>query len=524
MPVVLESVGTILARIDGRDVNTEATLTVRSYGAPMDRFRVRLPADADVVSESVGGGGEIVPIADEAVDASADSVGPEKPSDAPGRNHQGRSGKLIEVRLPKATTGPVDVRLATRQSHLSAEVGQWFALGGFEVVGAARQWGHVGVAVLGDWHVLWGPSRGVRQVDELPDPLRLEEVVAGFEYFSQPFSLKVRVVPRRTRINVEPEYLLFFEANQVALQATLRYAIRGAKVFNLEIEMPGWEIEDVGPENVVAIDGIALNESSVLAVPLAQPSTGQIELTLRASQPISGDAEQVLVRLPRPRANLVSPATVVVLPADNIELAPDPEATVGLIRQQVAPSLELPPRQRAPLFYRGENGSGVFAAHRAVRERSITVDVHTAIDLGAEKCRVEQELAYEIAYEPADKLNIALPPALARAEEIEFQVDGEVVEAFPASSPEAAANDSEPVLLQIPLQEATIGRCVLGVSFPLDSVRLFPETSAARDVPLVMSGKGVEVAARIGRRACRGSAAASVGRGGARADAHGPDE
>ena len=43
VPTTLEAVGAVASRIDGRGVNAEATLTVKSYGAAFDRFRVRLP-------------------------------------------------------------------------------------------------------------------------------------------------------------------------------------------------------------------------------------------------------------------------------------------------------------------------------------------------------------------------------------------------------------------------------------------------------------------------------------------------
>ena len=40
----LEASGTIVSRLDGRGVETEAAFTVRSYGEPFDRFRIRLSA------------------------------------------------------------------------------------------------------------------------------------------------------------------------------------------------------------------------------------------------------------------------------------------------------------------------------------------------------------------------------------------------------------------------------------------------------------------------------------------------
>ena len=44
-PVVLEAVGTVLARLDGRSISTEATLSVRSLGAAFDRLTIRLPPE-----------------------------------------------------------------------------------------------------------------------------------------------------------------------------------------------------------------------------------------------------------------------------------------------------------------------------------------------------------------------------------------------------------------------------------------------------------------------------------------------
>ena len=147
--MVLEAEGRILARIDSRNVTTEATLTVRSYGDPFDRFRVRLPRGAELIGGAPSGY-SLTPI---------ETGG--KMSDE----------RLVEFRLGKRTTGPVEVQLNTRCAHEIGRPGEWLELSGFDVVKAARQWGHIAVAVVGDWHVLWGEYRGVRQVDQWPESL-----------------------------------------------------------------------------------------------------------------------------------------------------------------------------------------------------------------------------------------------------------------------------------------------------------------------------------------------------------------
>ena len=167
VPAVLEAVGAVASRIDSRGINMDATLSVKSYGAAFDRFRVRLPPGAELASNNPSG---------------YSVVAVEQGDPAPLQ-------RLVEVRLAKKTSGPVDVRLAAARSCDPAQAGQWFELSGFEVVGAARQWGSIAVTAAGDWQVLWGPSRGVRQVDQLPESLRHKEVAAGFDYFAQPCSL-----------------------------------------------------------------------------------------------------------------------------------------------------------------------------------------------------------------------------------------------------------------------------------------------------------------------------------------------
>ncbi len=197
VPTTLEAIGVVAARIDGRGVNAEATLTVKSYGAAFDRFRVRLPP-----------GAELVPGA-----APAYTVAAVEQSD-PAAPQQ----RQVEVRLAKKTTGPINVRLASARPCDPAKSGQWIDLAGFEVVGAARQWGAVAVTVVGDWQILWGPSRGMSQIDQLPEAVRRKDVAAGFEYFAQPCSLTARLVPKRTRINVEPECLVLVDADRVRLE------------------------------------------------------------------------------------------------------------------------------------------------------------------------------------------------------------------------------------------------------------------------------------------------------------------
>lgn len=477
-PRVLEAVGEVLVRLDKDGVNTEATLRVRGHGAALDGFRVRLPKGAQLLQGSPSGytpsGYTVVPI----------KAGPEA----------SRKGQVVQIKLSGKTADPPPIRLAVRQPY--TEAADWVELAGFEVLGAARQSGHIAVEVARGLYVLWGPRQNVRQVDEVPDTLHHKDLLAGFEYFSQPCSLTAKVVPRRTHIGVEPEYLLLVDAKQVRLEATLRYTVRGAKAFFLEVELSDWEIDEVGPESLVAVDAVQASRSKVLWIPLSYASTGRMEVTIQAHRPIPPGTKSLRLTLPRPRATSPGPAAVVVQPADNVQLTPDTEAMVGLVRQQVRPPMELPqPRQQDPLFYRGEGTEAAFVADFRIRRRAITTGVTSHVTLEGGGGRVQQKLAYRIDHEPLEKFTIDVPRELAQSDALQFELDGkEISPTALADQPvnQVGADDPRrPVRMWIALPPASqIGSGELVVRYPLPPRKLTPKSEIVRKIPLVMPGEG----------------------------------
>jgi hypothetical protein len=465
-PTVLEAEGAVLTRIDARGADAEATLKVHGSGAPFDRFQVRLPPGASLVPgiPASSSGYSVAPVEDGGGSAL----------------HQG----LVEVRLPEKKSGPVEVRLATRRLHDPKRPDEWFELGGFEVVGAARQWGHIDVAAHSDWQVLWGDSRGVRRVEPLP----LEDVVAGFDYHAQPYSLTARIVPKKTRISVEPEYRLLVDAGRVQLQANLKYTIHGAKAYKLDVALPaGWKSAEVEPEHLVAADGISRTEGDVLTIPLLQPSTGKLELRLSARWPIPAGSSSLVLPLPQPRADWPGPAAVAVVPADNVELIPDHGSMVGLIRQPVRLPMELPDRQQPPLFYRSEAAGAVFAADFRVHPQRITVGVTGRVSLDEQGGQVQQKLAYTIDYEPADNLTVEVPRPLAESGQLEFYYGGQPLTPAVLPGDGNRQDTSGPVRMQIDLPQACIGTCELEVRYPLRLVELVPGMAQlARHKPVVL--------------------------------------
>jgi hypothetical protein len=486
-PLVLEASGTILTRLDGRSISSEAVLSVRSYGAAFDRFIVQLPPGAELSTGNTSGYSVVA--ADKAIDKNV-QPGQEEPR------------RAVEVRLLKKTVGPVDIRLACRRDYDPLKKQTWCELGGFEVVGATRQWGVTAVATGGDWQVLWGTCTDVRQTDSLPDALQKEDIVAGFEYSTQPYSLPVRLVPRKTRISVDPSYILRVERDVIYLEGKLSYRIRGAKITTLNMTLPGWVFDEVGPENIVAVDVVTTHENEI-TIPLMQPTSGTLGLQVRAHRVINAKAKSLTAALPQPQAGISNPALVAIVPADNVELEPNSRGIEGLIRQRMALPMQLPERQQEPLFYRATNSTALFAADFRIHPQRITVDVATRATLNRRTADVEQRWTYSIAYEPTDRLTIAMPRKLATEKHLQILCDGKPLTAVTTAEEAAGGNTTGPVLLRVALPSPRIGTCELVLLYSVPLTEPTPQLASTWTLSLPMPENGVIVSNSLSARATR---------------------
>lgn len=478
---VLEVAGAQAIRLDASGVETQAVLTLSSQAGPFSSFQVRLPGGTALEPDATSG--YRVAVVEPAQEGAS-------------------GGPLVEVRLVEPTRGPVEVRLRARRTAAAAGPEGWIELAGFEVPGAVRQWGHMAVAAPSDWQVLWGPSRAVRQVEQVPENLRREDVVACFEYAGQPCSLTARLAPRGTRLSLEPEYVLLVDTQQVELRARLKYTIRGAKVHALSVEMGDWETtpDDVGPDNLVAASGVVLDDKKRLTIPLIQPTSGPMEIQLVARRPIRPDGEVVELSLPRPQSNTSSSALVVVVPNDNVELAPVAASIRSLVRQQSVDSVELPRRRQPPLFYRGAIDQAVFAARIRARQREVSASLSGRLILDESGGRLEQTIAYTIAYEPIDHLMLEAPRELAGSDLLTIEHEGEPLRPLPSEDVVAApgvAESGAAVRFRIALSQPIVGPYELRVAFPLGPIGLSSRAAQMLDVPLVLPADAAIVEHRL---------------------------
>jgi hypothetical protein len=466
--------GEIVSTIDGGGVDTVAALKVSASGREFSGFQVRLPPGATLIPT------------DSAEYTTTEVAPPEKGGEQAER-------KLVEVRLKAKTTLPVNVKLTTRQQHdVTRE--STSELGGFDCVGAVRQWGHLAVKVEDDWQVTFVRRQGVLQSDNLPAEMRSDTVVAGFLYFGQPFSLPVRVSPRQTRTAVEPRYVVRVSPHQLQLDGRLKYHITGAKIFSLSLDLNDWQLDLANLERAAHInsDALVFGTGNTVLIPLRQATTGEIEFKFRATKAIAANVTALDFRLPRLSADSSAATELAVLADDNVVLSPRAEELSGLSSWTPETDLELPAHRQAPWFYVSDLPDPHFAASFQVVSRRLAATVEANVTLSPSVTKVEEKLHYTVEHEAAESLVLLMPTSLAQAERVQVQWQDKRLTMEPVSSDQVA--DDENVAVRVHLPEPLLGPFQLDVAFEWTDEAVDGLAAQAAtvklDVPLVMPGEG----------------------------------
>jgi hypothetical protein len=473
-PTVLSVKGEIVSQIDGGGVDTTATLEVSAFGREFSGFQVRLPR-----------GASLLPV-DQPDYSAMEAATPAAVAE------DQRQHKVVEVRLKAKTSSKVTVKLVTKQGNDVTRNGT-FELGGFEVVGAVRQSGVLAVQVKEDWQVAFVARQGVLQTDDMPPELRGDGLVAGFVYFGQPFSLPVRVSPRQTRTSVEPTYVVQVGPHHLQLDATLRYHIAGAKVHSFSMELGDWQFDPAGLMPISLVNGAAVvfGAGNSVLMPLKQPTTGEVVLKIRARKPILPGVDAIEFGLPRPAADVVASTELVVLPEDNVVLAPRPEAIEGLTGAPPRAHIELPEHHQSPWFYRGDVADPRFAAGFEVAGRRVTARVESQVVVTNGAVKVEQKFFFSVLHEALESVSLVMPKPLAQKGVVEVRYQGKLLSTDSAASEEAGDDQSAAIRVSLPGKQ--LGEFELTVDYDwsdeaLDSL-MARATSTRVEVPLVTPGE-----------------------------------
>ncbi len=400
---VLSAAGAIHVSIDGRSVRSDATLMVQSFGRGFDRFRVRLPAGAQLIPGS----------ASESGDGSAEyRVSLEKPASQPTSDESADPRPMAIVQFTEEQQAPVTVQLSTEQP-IGLESGTTVELAGFEVMGAVRQYGDIALEVADDWQARWELGRNVRQVDvtDLAASLQQAGHTAAFQYDGQPWSLGIRVAARQARVHVVPKYEVQYSPDEARLTLRLNYQVSGARVFEFRVGLAGWELVSGSLESagLVDQDRMFVGEHT-LVMPLAQAATPRAEVSLTLRRAIGPNQTRIELPLPVPIANSVGAGDVILRTTNGFELRADLQNSSGLSAAPVTESIdERSGSNGNELRLRSMLPEPVIVVDRVQRSREVTTEVTSVIEISATEAAIEQLLTYDVLHEPLDMLLIETP-------------------------------------------------------------------------------------------------------------------
>ena len=455
-PVLSVDEASIIARMETKSTIYDVSLPIRSRTVGFERIQIQLPQGTSLDRESTDryaalGGYSFGLLAKE--ERTALTPPANEPLEGLARPEP---AQILEIRLPRKTVGPVTVRFkAVQQNELEQTSGGWHNLGGFEVREAERQTGQLAVIIPANMRPNWSPIRGIRR-SESSGTAQQDGVDARFEFFTQPFLLRCKIVSPQTKINAKPEYQILINKGSLVLTTRLSFAVFGSKTEKLAIQLPGWQWNnEIGPSGIVDSVGVEQDENGLLSIPLRVPQDGEFEIEFKASRPISFPDEgkhRLVIPLPQPVADWTQSATVVIVPANNVEVNPVDEdfqptvstsetdeskvrvssqRTQGLSRRSrrsLTATIEIPDRQQEPLYYETEQDASVFVADIQYHRQKIAATMQTEIRLRAPDDHVAQMISYDVSYVPVERLYFLVPNSLVVGGQLTARLGGKTLE------------------------------------------------------------------------------------------------
>jgi hypothetical protein len=477
---LLEASARHVVRVYSQHLMTSCDLTLRPIGGAVREVEVVLPAGSVWVPPENAGSYRLERV-EEAVSRDR------------GETSASEMGPTVRIRFVEAQTETTTVSLSWRQDVKADEE---IPVGLGTVRQAVRQYGALVLVSTGPRSCDWSISGDVRRVEpsSFTDLIRRpEEILAAFEYYSDRYSVRLRCLPQRTHITLTPHYELVLNPDYARLVGDFRFFVRGAGATTLELLTNGWQIEQIDPESLLAPDVGLPASAEKTTFRLSQPLLGAAEIKVTARRKLAGGGGRVSLPLLIPRADVVTPGSLLLRSEPNVELLFDPQASQGLRRRvgpDSGPALTGPPIRG---FFWVEPAAEVpplLTADLVVHRQEILLAAETTVRLRGSQGSLEQRIFFDIAYQPLESIILALPDSLARNNNLEFLIDGQRVQPIRWASGSTAPAEGGLVLRRILLPEPKVGRLEVTVRAPLPVPYLPPRASLSVSIPLVMPREG----------------------------------
>lgn len=420
---IWEAVLNLDLRVDGpRTVSALGDLELTAYGQPLHEFRLMLPNGTQLLPQD-----PLDPTVryDVAAESSSDTTTVMK--------FRLRSPQLkVRVRFQAVTTGPENTNAEPANAELADA---WLRCADYTVVGVLRQTGRVRLFASDDWVVQWLDTAAARTTDPgTAAGSANDELLAAVAIYQQPCGLGLKIGPRESRVDVEPDYWLKFQRQDVELTGRLTYHIRGAKATRLQIDCTGWEdirVSSLGTGSLAtgSLGPTVVDGSQPITIQLPSAVRGDLEVMLTAHRRLPTETGRMSIPLPRPTGSLL-PTKVVLATTGNRTVTPVmdemPSAAPETVSTQLATELvaEMAGMRTVGLRLPRDAAVDRLVLDVATHQREIDVQQVNRIRVGTRSIQVRQIFSYSVAYEPLSSVTLEFPANLNPATEISWAVNG----------------------------------------------------------------------------------------------------
>ena len=306
---------------------------------------------------------------------------------------------------------------------------------GFEVLDTVKQSGSVFISSDVNWALWWHISGDVRRkdpgVEDIPTGISNRSNIAFFEYYNLSYTVVGTIRPQVTQLQIEPQYYFKVAATEVRLEIELHCQYVGNGEYDLSLEHPDWEFEQVFQrqgESSTLVDFQASDGQVDFSVStLGDDAVGELVVVIRARRLTDGAVQQpdVPITLTAPKIKAMggasatvkrSLAIVAVQAADNVEMTPQLSEMRGLVigTRQDLEAFENIDSGQTPLVYHAApehaaQDSLEFRGSVRIRQRSLLVSSRSVIRLDEQLASFQQTLDYQVDYEGIRQIVLRVP-------------------------------------------------------------------------------------------------------------------
>lgn len=459
-----------------------ATYHLETFGRAIDRVQIELPRGAVMTGRGVFADGRPVDYA---------MVRPE-PGGA-GASRTSRDANVVEFRFPEALADPPALQFTAEAAHQATIDRTTRRIVGPRVLGAFREHGAASVTISKQLQAYFDFAGGIDQIarSDLPSSLRANATSAAFTYVGADWSIAMTTAPQERRVRVVPAYDLQVRNQQVELSLQLEYQVMGGQLFELQLDLNGWDLADVPIESGGLIDRAGVNQTSPNRLRLrlrdAANETLRVQLTLRRRTALGINA----LPLPTPLDALVLPGRLTLSSSPELRATPLLQQLVGMSRSSISSAATTDGAQR-PAFDTF-SGDLEFAVEVSERQQEVDVDVETVVDLRPEESLVRQVFRYDVKYQPLETAHFSIPTELWDQNDLIWEINGEPV-GRPQVLTESVLNsggERNKTVVALAFPSSVIGKADIVVQRPLTAPPSTPAEDAALLIDLAMPVESV---------------------------------